>query len=145
MERLRTRSIACGAALLLAVTLVGGGAEAAQVMACKLTIDDGQAVKPPSDLILRLSATELNDWTETGWGRNQCGPHGGIAPDVICEIHDGHFQADFLWQSNIGLLERHVVLNLTSGEFSERDHNGLEKKGICRPAPEPELHPAPHP
>jgi hypothetical protein len=134
--------VATALAMGLAILCVAETAGAAQILACKLSIDDGQRQSPPSDMTISVAPDEWLKWTDTGWTRNQCGNHGGVAPDVACSIHDGHFQADFDWESNIGRLERHVVLNLTSGELIVRNHNGLEQKGVCRPAPAPVL-PAP--
>jgi hypothetical protein len=61
-------------------------------------------------------------------------------------IQQGAFRADWVWRSNVGKLERHVLLDLSTGELTDRDHNGLEKKGVCRPAPDPTIKkPAAHP
>jgi hypothetical protein len=139
--RLATQALYAAAAL--AVACGASAAGAAQILACKLSIDDGQRQSPPDEMTISVAPDAFLKWTDTGWSRNQCGNHGGIAPDVACSIHDGHFQADFAWESNIGRLERHVVLNLTSGELIVHDHNGLEQKGVCRPAPEPVLPPPP--
>lgn len=113
-------------------------AQSAAVLSCRLSVDDGAKADPPSTLIVRVSPEEYTDFKDGGWGRNLCGAHGGgEAPDVTCMIHEGHFQADWIWNSNIGRLERHVLLNLATGELTDRDHNGLEKKGVCRPASDP--------
>lgn len=134
-------------AVLLGALLSAGPSAQAAVLTCKLSVDDGQRVSPPVDMTIRVSPDEYVRWTDGGWTRNQCGAHGGAAPDVLCAVHDGHFQADFAWESNVGRLERHVVLNLANGDLVVRDHNGLEQKGVClpgaEPAPRPPKPPAP--
>lgn len=125
-------------AVAAAVGLAPGSALAQTFLACQLSVDDGARVDPPSTLILRVSPDEFSDFRDGAWGRNLCGAHGGgEAPDVQCAIRDHHFQADWVWDSNVGKLERHVLLNLNTGELTDRDHNGLERKGVCRPTSEP--------
>jgi hypothetical protein len=129
------------AALVLAAAIAAPGlacAQSASVLSCRLSVDDGEPANPPSTLVVRVASNEYEDFRDGAWGRNLCGSHGGgEAPDVQCMIRDGHFQADWTWNSNIGRLERHVLLNLATGELTDSDHNGLEKKGVCRPASDP--------
>jgi hypothetical protein len=113
-------------------------AQSVSFLSCSLSVDDGAAANPPSTLLLKVSTAEYEDFKDGAWGRNLCGPHGGgQAPDVVCQIYDGAFRVDWVWRSNVGVLERHVLLDLKTGELIDRDHNGLEKKGVCRPTPDP--------
>jgi hypothetical protein len=111
----------------------------ADIMACKLSIEDGVKVDPPTTLIVRVSADEYTAFKDGAWGRNYCGWHGGEAPTVLCGVREGAFTADWSWDTSIGHLERHIVLKLSTGALTDRDHNGLEQKGVCAPAPDPAL------
>jgi hypothetical protein len=126
-----------------AVMAVPGAAvaQAETILSCQLSVDDGEPVSPPTTLFLRVSPGVYEDFRDGAWGRNFCGPHGGgEAPDAECFIHQGAFRVDWVWKSNVGKLERHVLLDLQSGELTDSDHNGLERKGVCRPAPDPSAH-----
>jgi hypothetical protein len=124
-----------------AVIVAAPGAASAQaetILSCQLSVDDGEPANPPAALLLRVSPDTYEDFRDGAWGRNFCGPHGGgEAPDARCYINQGAFRVDWVWKSNIGMLERHVLLDLRSGELTDSDHNGLERKGVCKPAPDP--------
>jgi hypothetical protein len=127
--------------LAAAVVVAAPGAALAQadtILSCQLSVDDGAPANPPANLFLRVSPGVYEDFRDGAWGRNFCGPHGGgEAPDAQCYINQGAFRVDWVWKSNIGKLERHVLLDLQSGELTDSDHNGLERKGVCKPAPDP--------
>lgn len=138
--RNRWSALAVAAAAIAAPGLAcaQAAAQAATVLSCQLSVDDGAPASPPATLIVRVAPDEYADFSDGAWGRNLCGAHGGgEAPDVKCAIRDHAFVADWTWDSNIGRLERHVLLNLDTGQLTDRDHNGLEKKGVCRPAGDP--------
>jgi hypothetical protein len=127
-------------------------AQADAILSCQLSVDEGEPAKPPTTLFLRVApggpgvAGVYEDFRDGAWGRNFCGPHGGgEAPDAECFIHQGAFRVDWVWKSNVGKLERHVLLNLQSGDLTDSDHNGLERKGVCTPAPDPSAKPAAKP
>jgi len=132
--------------LAAAVVMAAPGvalAQAETILSCRLSVDDGEPAKPPVTLFLRVSPDTYEDFRDGVWGRNFCGPHGGgEAPDAQCFINQGAFRIDWVWKSNVGKLERHVLLDLQSGELTDSDHNGLERKGVCKPAPDPSAHPA---
>lgn len=126
--------------LAVAVTAAPGVAlaQAETILSCQLSVDEGNPVNPPTTLFLRVSPDTYEDFRDGAWGRNFCGPHGGgIAPDADCFINQGAFRVDWVWKSNVGKLERHVLLDLGSGELTDSDHNGVERKGVCKPAPDP--------
>jgi hypothetical protein len=129
--------------LAAAVVVAAPGAALAQaetILSCQLSVDDGTPVSPPATLFLRVSPGTYEDFRDGDWGRNFCGPHGGgEAPDAECFINQGAFRVDWVWKSNVGKLERHVLLDLRSGELTDSDHNGLERKGVCKPASDPSV------
>jgi hypothetical protein len=125
------------AAVVAAVPGVAS-AQAETILSCQLSVDEGEPANPPTTLFLRVSPDSYEDFRDGAWGRNFCGPHGGgEAPDAKCFINRGAFRVDWVWTSNVGKLERHVLLDLQSGQLSDSDHNGLERKGVCKPASDP--------
>lgn len=132
-----TGPAALGVAAALLAAPAASFAQSASFLSCSLSVDDGAPASPPSTLVLKVSSSEYEDFKDGDWGRNLCGSHGGQAPDVVCQVYDGAFRVDWVWRSNVGVLERHVRLDLKTGELTDRDHNGLERKGVCRPTPEP--------
>lgn len=143
MRSHRNTVVAAGFVLALGAAPALAEAQAATVLSCKLTIEDGVRANPPSTVFVRIGADEFSDFADGVWGRNFCGAHGGgQAPEVVCQIHQGDFRADWAWRSNVGRLERHIVLDLRTGQFTDRDHNGLERKGTCTPSAEPPGKPA---
>jgi hypothetical protein len=146
MRLFRNGSAAWTIVALILAAPASALAQSASILSCVLSVDDGEKAEPPTTLVLKVSPGEFEDFKDGTWGRNLCGPHGGgQAPDVVCQIYNGAFRADWVWRSNVGVLERHVLLDLATGELTDRDHNGLEKKGVCRPAPDPTAQPKPHP
>ena len=139
MRFFRNGPAACVLAAAVVVAAPGAAlAQAETILSCRLSVDDGEAVSPPTTLFLRVSPETYEDFRDGAWGRNFCGPHGGgEAPPVECFINRGAFRVDWTWTSNVGKLERHVLLDLRSGALTDSDHNGLERKGVCRPAPDP--------
>jgi hypothetical protein len=129
--------------LAAAVVTAAPGAALAQaetILSCQLSVDDGEPVSPPATVFLRVSSDTFEDFRDGAWGRNFCGPHGGVeAPDAACFINQGAFRVDWVWKSNVGKLERHVLLDLRSGQLTDSDHNGLERKGVCKPASDPSI------
>ena len=152
MRFFRNGPAAWAVAAAVSALPAAASAQAETILSCQLSVDEGEPVKPPTTLFLRVepgvpgASGVYEDFRDGTWGRNFCGPHGGgEAPDAACFIHQGAFRVDWVWQSNVGKLERHVLLNLQSGELTDSDHNGLERKGVCTPAPDPSVKPAAKP
>ena len=113
-------------------------AQAETILSCQLSVDDGESANSPTTLFLRVSPDTYEDFRDGAWGRNFCGAHGGgDAPDAKCFINQGTFRVDWVWKNYIAKLERHVLLDLQTGELTDSDQNGLERKGVCKPAPDP--------
>lgn len=129
---------ALAAAVLAAPAATSAQTEA--ILSCQLSLDNGERATPPTTLFLRVSPDTYEDFRDGAWGRNFCGAHaGGDAPDARCYINRGAFRVDWVWKTYIAKLERHVLLDLQTGELTDSDQNGLERKGICKPAPDPSV------
>jgi hypothetical protein len=112
-------------------------AQAETILSCQLSVDEGEPAKPPTTLFLRVSPDTYEAFRDGAWGRNFCGPHTGEAPDAKCFINQGALQIDWVWKTYIAKLERHVLLDLRTGQLTDSDQNGLERKGVCKPASDP--------
>lgn len=127
------------AAAVLAVP-AAASAQVETILSCQLSVENGEPVHPPTTLFLRVSPGTYEDFRDGAWGRNFCGAHGGgDAPDAECFVNRGAFRVDWVWKTYIAKLERHVLLDLRTGELTDSDQNGLERKGVCKPAPDPSV------